>query len=323
MMDFVFAFFTKCILCQGPLVFCPEALFQCLQILFASVLYSETFATFRTHSRRSQNTCTFSPSLAGPFPPPGPALPDPTLPPSTLHPAPAQPAQPPIPALLLHPSSVPQGSHATKHALNSPSHDVLRPSLSPSFFAQTPLFLCSSFAQIPFFLCPDLLFLCPDPPLSLPRPPGPLSLPRPSPPSHLGCVALLFERSGTPTSFIITPPSSLSSTNSSTRLLYFVPRSPHRSRPKLPNPRSPRWRKEAQSHRLSQRFLLLTFPVIHTAQNAHEYESTALDHSPLAAYTPSLIQFTSELLLHQHHLFQSRYHWACHDDAGRGWLPPS
>ena len=101
-----------------------------------------------------------------PLPPPparpGPARPDRSAPPPSIpRPAPAQPSPPPIPSSLLQPSHVPMAP--LRHM--PPPDDV-----------QDPAEATQSLPR------PD--FLCPDPPLSLPRPPS-FFAQTPAPPQSL------------------------------------------------------------------------------------------------------------------------------------------
>ena len=127
-----------------PLHSLPRPLILCQQILSARVLYSKILAIFRTHSRRSQHTCTSTPSRSLQ---PSPARPDPaaqqppTLP-ALPPPSPPRPSSPPVSSLVTYYTTAPDDVRALQRP----------PSLCPD----------------PLFLCPDPLFLCPAPPLSLP-----------------------------------------------------------------------------------------------------------------------------------------------------------
>ena len=169
---------TKCILCPDPLLLCPDPLFLCPQIKLNPICacslirnvcnFSDTFPTFPAHLH------------VPPLPPL--ALPSLILPPSTPHPAPRTQPAPPSPSCPRPaPPASPSRSHvlhcslATPDALNSPPHDVLGPAeVRPSF----PRSLLSfKFGQISSFFAYTPLFLCPDPPFSLPK--APLSYPEP------------------------------------------------------------------------------------------------------------------------------------------------
>ena len=156
-------------LCPRKLAFCSQIAFFAqtplsLPILSARVLYSKTFATFRTHSRRSHRTCTSpSPPPLPPPPPPGPARPGAR--PRPAAPAPPRPPSQPVSASLATSSTAPLQRRTPCSRLHTTRWTLPRPyDLCPD-----PLSLCTDLPR-PQSL-PTPLFLCPDAPLPLPSTP--------------------------------------------------------------------------------------------------------------------------------------------------------